>query len=255
MSTGPYASSGSPHSDGEGGDGLTGAAGQAQQKAQDLAGQAQQQAQGLAGQAQQQAQDAAGRAKSRLREQLDERSSRTAEQINQQAADLRSVSSSLREQDKEGPAGAADRLAEYAEKVGGYLNDRDSDRLLADLEDFGRRQPWAIAAGGLALGFAASRFLKASSSRRYSERYSDPAGSRPGQSTGYAAPRPPQTTSYTRPATGSGPDLAGPPIADWNRSDYPLDDPLATQSPVRERATAADPPTPPASPAPPAPGV
>jgi hypothetical protein len=35
------------------------------------------------------------------------------------------------------------------------------------VEDFGRRQPWAVIAGGLALGFAASRFLKASSSRRY----------------------------------------------------------------------------------------
>jgi hypothetical protein len=38
---------------------------------------------------------------------------------------------------------------------------------LADVEAFARRQRWLVAAGGLALGFAASRFLKASSSRRY----------------------------------------------------------------------------------------
>jgi hypothetical protein len=37
------------------------------------------------------------------------------------------------------------------------------------VEDFARSKPWAVAAGGLALGFAASRFLKASSSRRYQQ--------------------------------------------------------------------------------------
>lgn len=39
--------------------------------------------------------------------------------------------------------------------------------MLRDVEDFGRRQPLAVAAVGLALGFAASRFLKASSRSRY----------------------------------------------------------------------------------------
>ena len=121
----------------------------------------------VAGQAQEKAQQAAGKVQDRLREQLDRRSSQAAAQIDEQASDLRSVGASLREQGKDGPAKAADRLAEYAEKVGGYLRDKDSDALLADAEDFGRRQPWAIAAGGLALGFAASRLLKASSSRRY----------------------------------------------------------------------------------------
>ena len=51
--------------------------------------------------------------------------------------------------------------------MGDYLKGASGDRLLRDVEDFARRQPWLVAAGGLALGFAASRFLKASSSRRY----------------------------------------------------------------------------------------
>jgi hypothetical protein len=134
------------------------------------AGQAQGKAQEVVGQAQEKGQQAAAQAKDKLREQLDQRSSQAAEQINQQASDLRAVSSSLREQGKEGPASAAGRLAEYAEKAGGYLQDKDSDALLADAEDLARRQPWAVAAGALALGFAASRFLKASSRRRYSSR-------------------------------------------------------------------------------------
>jgi F0F1-type ATP synthase membrane subunit b/b' len=146
------------------------AAGQAQEKAQEVAGQAQEKAQEIAGQAQEKGQQAAAQAKDKLREQLDQRSSQAAEQINQQASDLRAVSNSLREQGKDGPASAAGRLAEYAEKAGSYLRDKDSDALLSDAEDLARRQPWAVAAGALALGFAASRFLKASSSKRYSTR-------------------------------------------------------------------------------------
>jgi hypothetical protein len=80
------------------------------------------------------------------------------------------VSASLREQGKDGPARAAERLAQYAERVGGYLRERDSHALLADAEDLGRRQPWAVAASGAVLGIAASRFLKASSRERYQAR-------------------------------------------------------------------------------------
>lgn len=114
---------------------------------------------------------AATQAKSKLREQLDQRSSQAAEQINQQASDLRAVSESLREQGKDGPANAAGKLAESTEKIAGYLRDKDSDALLADVEDFARRQPWAVGAGAMALGFVVSRLLKASSSKRYSARY------------------------------------------------------------------------------------
>jgi hypothetical protein len=138
----------------------------------------------MAGQAQQKAQQAAGQAQQKLREQLSQRSSQAATQINEQASDLRSVSDALREQGKDGPAKAADRLAEYAEKAGGYLHEKDADTLLADAEDFGRRQPWTIMAGGLALGFAASRFLNASSRRRHRAR------SAPRQSAPRALPSP-----------------------------------------------------------------
>ena len=69
-----------------------------------------------AGQAQQSAQAAVGQAQERLREQITQRSTQAAEQINEQASDLRSVSQALREQGKDGPAQAADRLAGYAER-------------------------------------------------------------------------------------------------------------------------------------------
>ena len=42
--------------------------------------------------------------------------------------------------------------------------------MLHDAEDFARRRPWAVAGIGLIAGLAASRFLKASSERRYDSR-------------------------------------------------------------------------------------
>ncbi len=157
---------------------------------------AQAKAQEVAGQAQERAQAAAGQAQAKLREQLDQRSLQAAGQINEQAADLRSVGQALRERGKDGPATAADRLAGYAEKVGGYLRDKDSEALVHDAEDFGRRQPAAMAAGGLLLGFVASRFLKASSSQRYSSR-------NPGELT------PPPSPGSSR--TGPGDKVAAAP--------------------------------------------
>jgi GTPase involved in cell partitioning and DNA repair len=151
------------------------------QQGRSVAAQTQTKASELTSQAQESAQQAADQAKGKLREQIDQRSQQAAEQINQQATDLRAVSDSLREQGKHGLANGAGKLAEYAEHVGGYLREKDAEALLADAEECGRRQPWAVAAGGLALGFAASRLLKASSRRRYSKR----------SSPGVAPPQPP----------------------------------------------------------------
>ena len=123
------------------------------------------------------------------------------------------MSDSLREQGKDGPANAASKLAQYAEKVGGYLREKDPDALLADAEDFGRRQPWVVAAGGLALGLAASRLLKASSSRRYSERISQVRLQQPAPAPTYpppavvAEPSEPPTVRTSPRRTPVDPDL------------------------------------------------
>jgi len=137
----------------------------------DSTGQAQEKAQQAAGQAQEKAQQAAGQAKDRVRDQLDQRSTQAGEQVSSSASDLRSVADQLRQQGKDQPAKLADQAADRADRVGGYLKDADADTLLRDIEDFGRRQPLAVIAGGLALGFAASRLLKASSQQRHESGY------------------------------------------------------------------------------------
>jgi hypothetical protein len=108
-----------------------------------------------------------GQARSQLREQVDQRSTQAGDQVHSAAQDVRNVAEQLRSQGKDTPARLAERMADRAESFGSYLRDADGERLLRDVEDVARRQPWLVAVGGLALGFAASRFLKASSSRRY----------------------------------------------------------------------------------------
>jgi hypothetical protein len=139
-------------------------------------GQAKEQVKQQADQAKQQAQQAGGQAKQRLREQVDQRSTDVGQRVGSTAQDVRSVADELRNQGKDQPAKLAEQAADRVERVGGYLRESDADRILSDVEDFGRQKPWAVALGGVALGFAASRFLKASSTRRYEELRRDPTG-------------------------------------------------------------------------------
>jgi hypothetical protein len=189
----------------------------------DSTSQAQEKAQQAAGQAQEKAQQAAGQAKDRVREQLDQRSTQAGEQVSTSASDIRSVAEQLRSQGKDQPAKLAEQAADRAEKLGGYLKDSDADRLLRDLEDFGRRQPLAVIAGGLALGFAASRLLKASSQQRHESDYT----------SGGFQPRPqlPRTTTPTYAGTSTGigatdvppvpPAPSIPPASDTGRYERP----------------------------------
>jgi hypothetical protein len=145
---------------------------------------------GLVGEGTSQVEDAASAAqekavelkeqgRGKLGEALDERTSQAGGQARKVAQALRQSGEQLRGQDQSQQAadvaeGAADRL----ERLGGYLEQTSGDQLLRDVEDFSRRRPWMIAGIGLIAGLAASRFLKASSERRYdgSRQASGPAG-------------------------------------------------------------------------------
>ena len=125
-------------------------------------------------------------AKEKLREQVDQRSTQAGQQVNTVAGDVRSVAEQLRTQGKDKPAQYAEQAAEKVESAGRWLEQADGDQILRDVENFARRNPWAIAAGGLVLGLTASRFLKASSSERYRSSLAGEAGSN-GQARSLAA--------------------------------------------------------------------
>ena len=186
-------------------------------------GEAQEKAQEVAGEAQEKARDAAGKAQENVRRQVDQRSTEAGEKVTSTAQDLRSVGEELRKQGKDTPAKLADRAAEQTEKVGSYLKEKGSDEMLHDVEDFGRQRPWAVLAGGVALGVVAARFLKASSRDRYQQRSN---GSRPSGQLPRATPAPVHRSAVE-------PVVSPPP-------------PTATPTPTATPVT----PTPSASPAP-----
>jgi hypothetical protein len=128
----------------------------------------------VAGQAQEKAQQAAGQAREQVRSQIDQRSTDAGQKVSEQGSDLRAVGEQLRAQGKDGPAKLADQAAHHVERAGSWLRESDADTILHDVEDAARKNPWAVVAGGIALGFAASRFLKASSSDRYATRSAAP---------------------------------------------------------------------------------
>jgi hypothetical protein len=166
---------------------------------------------------------ALGQGRDRLRYQVDQRSTQAGDQVHSTAQDVRQVAEQLRNQGKDTPAKVAEQVADRAESFGTYLRDADGERLLRDVEDFARRQPWLVAAGGLALGFAASRFLKASSSRRYQG----------GPDRSSAGPTVYDAAAVTGTASTSDPAYTG--------SDYGTETPFTQADVVPPLASADDP--------------
>jgi hypothetical protein len=139
-------------------------------QAEQVADQAREKVGDAAEQAKETAQSAASQAQDKIRQQVDQRSTEAGERVSSTAEDIRSVGHELRNQGKESPAKVAEQAADRIERAGSYLRESDADRILNDVEDFGRRRPWAVLAGAAIAGFAAARFLKASSRERYSSR-------------------------------------------------------------------------------------
>jgi hypothetical protein len=180
---------------------------------------------------------ALGQARGRLRDQVDQRSTQAGGQVQSAAQDVRKVAEQLRGQGKETPARVAEQVADRAEAFGSYLRDADGERLLGDAETFARRQPWLVAAAGLALGFAASRFLKASSSRRYQ---AGPDRSYAGPS-GYEATAVMGTASTSDPASISSDDARKPPFSQADVIAPVADGDVLPSQPVTQVTEPSDP--------------
>src|ERR687896_1865034 len=133
----------------------------------DSAGPAQEKAKEVAGQAQEKAQEAGQQARDKVRQQVDQRSTEAGERVTATAGDARSVAHELRKQGKDAPARYAEQAADRVERVGSWLAESDGDRILRDVEDFGRRNPWAVVAGGPAAGFPACVPRRATSPPRF----------------------------------------------------------------------------------------
>jgi hypothetical protein len=168
--------------------------------------QARETAQQVGTQAKEKAQEAGAQAHSRVRDEVDRRSTEAGDQATSAADAMRQASQQLRDQGNEPVAKGMEQAADRLERAGGWLRDADGDSILRDVEDFGRRNPLAVAAAGLAVGFAASRLLRASSRRRY-----EGDGSRNGSASLPARTAPPPPTGPGTVTPGTGPaDVTSP---------------------------------------------
>jgi hypothetical protein len=177
-------------------------------------------------QAKEKAQEAGQQARNRVRDEVDRRSTEAGEQAGSTAQALRQTSQRLREDGNEPVARGMEQVAQRVESAGSWLREADGDRILRDVEDFGRRNPLAVVAGGVAVGFAVSRLLKASSRRRYEESRQSWSGNGHGQRTRVGTPREawtepgpagtPATTPPTAAPTGTTPP---PPSTGWREPD------------------------------------
>jgi hypothetical protein len=178
-------------------------------------------------QAKEKAQEVSAQARDRVRDEVDRRSTQAGEQAGSTAQALRQASQRLREDGNEPVANGMEQVAQRVESAGGWLRDADGDRILREVEDFGRRNPLAVVAGSVAVGFAVSRLLKASSRRRYEESRQTWAGNGHGARTRVGAPREgwtetgptggtPATTPPSAAPTGTTPP---PPSTGWREPD------------------------------------
>lgn len=102
------------------------------------------------------------KARTWMNDEADQRSTAFGSQARTIADAMRETSNRLRSEGQEQPARLTEMTADRIERAATYLTDADGERLMDDVTEMARRQPWLFAAGGLLLGFAASRFMKAS---------------------------------------------------------------------------------------------
>lgn len=133
-----------------------------------LMDQAATQVQSAASSAQEKAVELKQQGRSKLGESLDERTNQAGGQARKVAQVLRQSGGQMREEGQgQQVASFAESAADEIERLGSYLEQTSGNALLRDVEQFARRRPWIVAGFGLVAGLAGSRFLKASSERRY----------------------------------------------------------------------------------------
>jgi ElaB/YqjD/DUF883 family membrane-anchored ribosome-binding protein len=127
----------------------------------------------MVGNVQETVQEKAGQAKGAVSRAVSERvetaSSQASTQLRDVSGAFRQTGEQLRSEGKEQPAKVVEAVSERTDQLARYLSASSSNQILDDLERLGRTRPWLAIAGGLTVGLAAARLLKASSQRRFQD--------------------------------------------------------------------------------------
>jgi hypothetical protein len=130
---------------------------------------------------------------------------------------IRQTGDQMRQQDQVAPvAQYADRAAGAVERFAGYLQERDTNQIVRDVERMAREKPVMFLASAFALGLTAVRFFKSSPASGNSGQYGGELSNR--QLTASASPPMQRTTPAGTPPsggqsqspTGTSPAASGP---------------------------------------------
>lgn len=116
--------------------------------------------QGVAAEARRAGQDLAEETRERAVAEMDRRSTYAGEKVTDAAVDIRDIARQLRDKERDSSARLADELADRIEQFGTYLKRTDTDRLIADAREFGRRRPLAVVATAAVVGVVAGRVIR-----------------------------------------------------------------------------------------------
>jgi hypothetical protein len=162
------------------------------------------------------------------RDQVDQRSTQAGEAVASTADDVRAVSETLRDRGNDSAARVVEQAANYAQQAADYLRDTGPNQIISDVERIARKQPWAVALGGVLVGFAASRVLR-SSARNNDDDFGD---------TGYSDASY-SDTGYSDTGYGVG---SYPPVDTGSEQPmHPADRMGADAPPIVEQAAERDP--------------
>jgi hypothetical protein len=144
-------------------------------------------------------------AKTRLEEEVDRRRTELGSGARRVADATRQTGQQLRDEGNDLPAMLIDRASTGLDRAAGYLEDTDAEQVWRDVRDAGRRMPWLFVAAGVALGFAASRMIKAAGDDAWSGYRPDPTITRAtdGVPTGSTVSLPDAPTGETAWTAGS----------------------------------------------------
>jgi hypothetical protein len=119
------------------------------------------QASQVAEQVKQSASDVTEQAKQTATSQIAVRKEQAAQGLSAVSSSMRQMGDNLRQNDQtSGYAQYVHQAAEQVDRFSGYLQQHDARDIMADAEDWARRNPALVLGGAFALGLLASRFLK-----------------------------------------------------------------------------------------------
>jgi ElaB/YqjD/DUF883 family membrane-anchored ribosome-binding protein len=106
-------------------------------------------------------------ARSAAESMLEEQRQQVAEKVSGIAEALRSAANSLEQSQNRALAGYVEQAADQVEGISRTVRERRWNEIVADTEDFARRQPTLFVLGAVATGFLVGRFLWASTGARH----------------------------------------------------------------------------------------